>query len=193
MQRWLDRRELRAVCLTAVLLATSSCIVYISPRCLFDKGDGLAVVTLRFHPNNGTNLHVSYGKNGFVDTLADGDASFCSRLAPEAHRPIMEVLERPWMAVDQGLGFSEAMRYGPVEDGRPVPSRFLAYAQFDARARPPNVWWAKDLPTVPGHLERLDELFCAMEREVSYLRRTVKRYGAEFLEARGRELPCGVS
>ena len=187
------RATLSAACLTAVLLSTSSCIVYSSPRCYFDRGDGMSVVALHFQPVDGTNLHVSYWKDGFTDTLADGDANFCRRLQPEAHRRLMEVLENPRAAVDRTARFSEALRHGPVEDGRRVPSRFLVYAQFDPAARPPNVWWAPDLPTAPGHVERLDELFCAFERELSYLRRTVKRYGAEFLEARGRELPCGVS
>lgn len=184
--RSLPGRLLSAACLVAVVVGTPGCIVYNSPRCLFDKGAGIAVASLRFQPDHGTRLGVSYWRDGFVDTLADGDALFCRRLEPEAHRRIMEALEDPRVTVvDTGAPFKEALSYGP--------SRFLVYAQFDARARPPVLWWAPDLPTEPGHIERLDELFCAFERELSYLRRTVKKYGAEFLEARGRERPCGVS
>ena len=60
MHDWMGK-----TCLTAVLLIASSCIVYQSPRCLFDKGDGLAILSVYFQPNNSTQLGISYWKDGF--------------------------------------------------------------------------------------------------------------------------------
>lgn len=151
----------------------------------------MAVASLYFMPESSTQVTVAYWKDGFVQTFADG-ALFCRRLEPEAQRRIEQALESTEVALDQAASFDVALSRGLVEPGRQVPSRFLVYVQFDDRTPPPVVWWAPDLPTASGHIERLDEIFCAFERELSFLRRTGGKYGAEFFEARGRERPCGA-
>ncbi len=180
-------RSKRTLLLAATLSIASGCIVYQSPRCLFDKGEGLAILSVFFRPQKGTVLTTSYWRDGYVDTLADADGLFCRRFGAETRQRMTAVLDRSRVAVDREVSFQDALRRGN-------PGRLFIYATVHAEtARSELVWWGTELEVQPGHVERLDEIFCVLEQELSLLRRTVQKHGSEFLAARGRELPCGAS
>ncbi len=106
-------------------------------------------------------------------------------MEPDVHQQIMEILEEPHAAVDREARIRDVF----CKDF----GRLLVYARIDdGKARPMTVWWGESLEARPGHVETLDDIFCALEKELSALRRAVKKYAPDFLEARGRKLPCGV-
>lgn len=176
---------MKRACPLAILLIASGCITYSSPRCFLDNGRRPAVLSVTVTSENGTHLHTSYKKDAYVTTLLDGDALYCRQLKPEAHGQIMEALDSFHVAVDRGVSPSDAFSQG-------YPGRLFVHASiYPDTEHSVLVWWSPDLEPQPGHVERLDEVFCALERELSALRKTVKKDAPDFLKARGRELPCG--
>jgi len=131
-----------------------------------------------------TCLDVTYREDGYVTTEDRFKGQYhCRRLNPEAHRQMMAILGDPHEEVDRRVRFLDAQR-----------SRRTILVVMDDRRSPRTVaWWSPGYPVRAGHLEVLDEAFCALERRLPVLRRYVSERAADFLAARGRASPCGES
>ncbi len=144
--------------LATILVITSGCIVYTSPKCFFDKREELPVLSVYMDSEDGGGLSVSYWEDGIASTFV-ARGLYCRRLEPEAHQRIMAILERSHPTAEPRASFGDALRqdYG----------RLRVYAEADGGpAGRTHLWWGTDLEDQPGHVEKLDAIFCALEKPI---------------------------